>query len=62
MKKLILITVCAFGLAMAGSAATVASAKKEPVKKEVSAPTKHVKKGKKTHAKVESTSVKPAKK
>lgn len=53
MKKLILITVCAFGLAFAGSAATQTPAKKEPVKKEASTPAKDVKKAKKPATKPE---------
>lgn len=69
MKKLILITVCAFGLAFAGSATTQTPAKKEPVKKETAAPAKDAKKTKKTDAKAEAatpatpaTSAKPKKK
>jgi uncharacterized protein YcfL len=63
MKKLILITVCAFGLAFASSAATHTTVKKEAVKKEASAPAKHVKKAKKVTTKTEaSTPAKPVKK
>ncbi|MGE5409723.1 MAG: hypothetical protein ACM3MI_02095 [Clostridiales bacterium] len=63
MKKLILITVCAFGLVFAGSAATLTSSKKEPVKKEAKAPARHVKKAKKVNANAKTTTpVKHAKK
>jgi hypothetical protein len=61
MKKLILITVCAFGLAFAGSAATQTAAKKEGVKKETVVPAKGVKKTKKVAVKKEAaTPAKPA--
>jgi hypothetical protein len=69
MKKLILITVCAFGLAFASSAATQTPVKKEPVKKETAAPAKDVKKTTKVTTKTEAatpatpaTPAKPAKK